>query len=72
MIIAEQKPLHEIKTLIADAKKVLVIGCGTCVTVCFAGGSREANILASVLRMSFKLDHKIKNIEHVTVQRQCE
>jgi len=72
MIIAEQKPLQEIKAMIGDAKKILVVGCGTCVTVCFAGGSREANILASVLRMSFKLDHKIKYIEHVTVQRQCE
>ena len=42
MIVAEQKPLAEIKTLIGDANQVLVVGCGTCVTVCFAGGSLES------------------------------
>jgi ferredoxin len=36
MIIAEQKSLDEIKDLIGEAEKVLVVGCGTCVTVCFA------------------------------------
>ena len=38
MIVAEQKSLEEIKTLIGRADNVLVVGCGTCVTVCFAGG----------------------------------
>ena len=47
MIIGEQKSLEEIQTLLGDAEKVLVVGCGTCVTVCFAGGSREAQILSS-------------------------
>ena len=39
MIVAEQKSLDEVKTLVGDAEKVLVVGCGTCVTVCFAGGA---------------------------------
>jgi ferredoxin len=72
MIIAEQKPLEELKSLIGNAEKVLVAGCGTCVTVCFAGGSREAAIVASSLRMSSKLDGNPKVITDVTVQRQCE
>jgi ferredoxin len=72
MIIAEQKPLEEIKKLVADAEKVLVLGCGTCVTVCFAGGDREAQIVASSLRMSTKLDKQPKDVIHATVQRQCE
>jgi ferredoxin len=72
MIIAEQKPLKEIKKLIGEAKKVLIVGCGTCVTVCFAGGTRQAAILASSLRMSFKLEDTVKKITEVTVQRQCE
>jgi len=72
MIIAEQKSLDEIKALIGEVKRVLVVGCGTCVTVCFTGGAREAAILASSLRMSFKLDRMVKEIIDVTVQRQCE
>lgn len=72
MIIAEQKPLAEIKGLIADAEKVLVVGCGTCVTVCFAGGEKEAGILATSLRMASKIDGQPKDVTHTTVQRQCE
>jgi ferredoxin len=72
MIVAEQKPLDEIKTLIGDAENVLVVGCGTCVTVCFAGGAREAAIVASSLRMATKLDGNGKNVSDVVVQRQCE
>ncbi|MFQ5421484.1 MAG: methylenetetrahydrofolate reductase C-terminal domain-containing protein [Anaerolineae bacterium] len=72
MIVAEQKPLDEIKKLVANAEKVLVVGCGTCVTVCFAGGTREAAITASSLRMSTKLDGNGKDVNDVTVQRQCE
>jgi ferredoxin len=72
MIIAEQKPLEEIKSLLGAARKVLVVGCGTCVTVCFAGGEKEAGILGSLLRMSSKLNGDPKDVSEVTVQRQCE
>lgn len=72
MIVAEQKTLEEIKGLIGEAEKVLVLGCGTCVTVCFAGGEREAAIVSSSLRMSTKLDQTPKEVTHQTVQRQCE
>lgn len=72
MIIAEQKSLEELKTLVGDAQKVLVVGCGTCVTVCFAGGAREAAIVSSSLRMASQLDGKKKSISDFTVQRQCE
>ena len=72
MIVAEQKSLEEIKTLVGSAEKVLVLGCGTCVTVCFAGGDREASTVASSLRMSTKLDKEAKEITHALVQRQCE
>ena len=72
MIVAEQKSLEELKTLIEDAHNVLVVGCGTCVTVCFAGGAREAAIVSSSLRMASKLNNQSKEITDVTVQRQCE
>jgi len=72
MIIAEQKPLSELKTLLGSAQNVLVVGCGTCVTVCFAGGAREAAIVAASLRMASRLDGGPKEVRDVTVQRQCE
>ena len=72
MIVAEQKTLEEIKKLVGSAKNVLVVGCGTCVTVCFAGGAREAAIVSAELRMSSKLAGEAKAVTDVTVQRQCE
>ena len=80
MIIAERKSLDEIKGLVGEAEKVLVVGCGTCVTVCFAGGAREAAITAASLRMASRLDGgpagepagNGKAVRDVTVQRQCE
>jgi ferredoxin len=72
MIVAEQKPLEKIKEMIAPYEKVLLVGCGTCVTVCFAGGEKEVGILASALRMTTKLDGNPVEVEEVTVQRQCE
>ena len=80
MIIGEQKPLDEIKQMIADYQKILILGCGTCVTVCFAGGEKEVGILASSLRMATGLEGQNpvlsategKEFMEATVQRQCE
>ncbi len=72
MIVGEQKSLEEIVELLGDAQKVLVAGCGTCVTVCFAGGEKEVGVLASELRMKSKLDDHPMEVDEVTVQRQCE
>lgn len=72
MIVAEQKSLDEIKRMLAPYEKVLIVGCGTCVTVCFAGGEKEVAILASALRMATGLEGNPKQIVEATVQRQCE
>lgn len=72
MIVAEQKSLQEIQELLGPAESVLVLGCGTCVTVCFAGGDREAQLLATSLRMASKLGGSPLDVTSVTVQRQCE
>jgi ferredoxin len=72
MIVAKQKPLEAIKEMIEGHGKVLAMGCGTCVTVCFAGGTKEVGILAASLRMASKLDGAPIEVDEVTVQRQCE
>jgi ferredoxin len=72
MIVASRKPISEIKRIIARHDKVLFVGCGTCVTVCLAGGEREVGIAAYAIRMARKIDGKPIEIEQVTIERQCE
>jgi ferredoxin len=72
MIIAEQKPLAEIKAKIGGYSRVLILGCGTCVKTCFAGGEDEVATLASSLRLAFKKDGQTIKIDEQTVERQCE
>jgi len=72
MIVGEQKPFEEIVRLIAGRKRVLVAGCGTCVSVCFAGGEKEAGILASMLRLHAQKNGQAVEITEATVKRQCD
>lgn len=67
MIVAEQKPIEEILGFIKDHRKIVVLGCGTCVTVCLSGGEREVATLALVLRLATK-----NEIEENTIERQCD
>jgi ferredoxin len=72
MIVGEQKPVKEIKSYLEPYKKVLILGCGTCVKTCFAGGEEEVCELASALRLAFKQQGKKIEIEELTIERQCE
>lgn len=72
MIIAEQKPIKEILNQIRDFKKLLLVGCGSCVTVCFAGGERETMALASGLRLAAREEGRKTEIEIDMALRQCE
>jgi hypothetical protein len=51
MIVGQQKPLKEIWEMIREHKKVLVLGCNACVAVCHQGGTKQAEIITSLLRM---------------------
>jgi len=72
MIVGKQKPLDEIWEMIKGYKKVLVFGCNTCVAVCHEGGNKEAEILASLLRMKAVQEAADVDIHSGGIERQCE
>jgi len=73
MIVADRKKIPEIRDMLRDNDRILVVGCGTCVTVCLAGGEREAGIIGAALRMSFRLAGRPQvTVDEFTIERQCE
>jgi ferredoxin len=67
MIIAEQKGLEEIQEMLSPYRKILLVGCGTCVSFCSAGGPEEVDALADVL-LSANNDFTVTKS---TTPRQC-
>ncbi len=72
MIVAERKPLAEILNMVRDCKKILVLACRGCVSVCSAGGEREAEILASLIRLGMKKNGKSCEVIEGSLVRQCD
>jgi ferredoxin len=72
MIVAERKPLGEIIGFIEDYRRVLVIGCGGCATVCLAGGETETKIVGSALRIAARKAGREQEVLEDCVTRQCE
>ena len=68
MIVAEQKNLEEIAESIEGFKKVILASCGTCVTVCMAGGEKEAIKLQGLLQAQ----NEGVEYEVVNLKRQCD
>jgi len=64
--------LEEILEMVRPYKKILLLGCRECITVCAAGGEKEVGVLASELKL-----HRAKNGEEIeirehTLERQCD
>ena len=72
MITADRKPFEEIKESVKDYKKIMVLGCETCVAICQAGGEKEAEILASELRLAFGNEGNKVEANDELVVRQCD
>ncbi len=71
MIKAKPKPIPEIQNYIESFDKILIAGCGGCVSVCLAGGQKEVNILKTELELAFSKTNTKKEIAGYTVERQC-
>jgi hypothetical protein len=70
--MGERKPLSEIRQMLEGYKKVLVLGCRTCVAVCMAGGDKEVELLGSLLRIASKKEGAELEIVEDAVERQCD
>ena len=67
MIITEQKPIDQIKSMVKPFNKVFIIGCGTCSTTCLTGGAEQVKEMASKLA-----GKKMEVIGTVVVEAPCD
>jgi ferredoxin len=72
MIVADRKPIEEILNSIKDYDKIMLAGCGGCVTICFSGGAKAVELLASQIKMARKKEGRAIEIIECTPERQCE
>ncbi len=72
MIVANRKGFDEIVAMLGNRRKILLLGCNECVTVCGAGGEREVAVLASELRLYWKKAGEEFDIKEHTLERQCD
>ena len=72
MIVAEQKPIGELIAMLEGQKRILILGCKGCVSVCNTGGAKEVAMLSAALRIACKKEGKAVAIDEQTIERQCE
>ncbi|OGP89108.1 MAG: hypothetical protein A2156_11665 [Deltaproteobacteria bacterium RBG_16_48_10] len=72
MIVANRKSLDEILQMIKPYKKILLLGCNECVTVCAVGGEREVGALALELRLFRAKEGEEVEVREHTLERQCD
>ncbi len=73
MIVAHQKAIDEIQRMISPYQRVLILGCGTCMTVCDAGGESEVSFIHNALRLAQATKGNGAHIfSEYTLKRQCD
>ena len=72
MIVGQRKPIQEIIGMLKGIKNILILGCGGCATVCSAGGEKEVEILASIIRIDRKKKGEPFETVEKTLARQCD
>jgi ferredoxin len=72
MIVAERKPMDQIRQMLVPYKRVLVLGCGSCVTVCLTGGEKQADELAALLRLAAQQEGRDLAVDVDCITRQCD
>lgn len=72
MIVADRKSLEEILGMVKDNKKILILGCKGCVTVCNVGGLKEVEILSSAIKIARKKAGNEITIDQKVLERQCD
>jgi len=72
LIVAEQKPVDEIIGSLEGYGRVVIASCGTCVTVCMAGGEKEALALRGLLEANAESKGKGLSVSLVNLKRQCD
>jgi len=72
MIVCQQKPVAWIRERLGSARRVVVLGCGTCSTVCFAGGEREVEELCCSLQLARRDGEADVEFEGATCKRVCD
>jgi len=72
MVIAEIKSLADINEMIKSFRKIFIVGCGECVSVCLTGGQKQVELLSSALRISGRNDKEKRILKGKTISRQCE
>ena len=71
MVKETRKPLPEIFEMVKGYRRVLVVGCGGCASVCLAGGQKETLALADDLHACAHMARVPHNYDCFVTERQC-
>jgi hypothetical protein len=72
VIVVKQKPADEICEMVAGHRRVLLVGCNTCAAVALAGGAKEVETLAELLKLAMYRRGATIEFGGCVLQRQCE